>query len=501
MKLSNPVLLSVALALPANTAATPGVFKVDFNVHRGSSVDSAEHGASAHFSKREVNGVETVQLVNENSFYLANLSLGSNSQKVGVLMDTGSSDLWVTGSDNSFCETGTAKRDLRRKRDASGDASEDFNCGIYGTFDKSTSTSFKSNNTDFFTQYGDFTFASGVWGYDTVSIGSLTVENMSFAVANQSNSTMGVLGIGFASLETTYSSAMSEEDPYTYENFPMKLKSEGLIEKNIYSLYLNQLSASYGSVLFGGVDHSKYIGSLVTVPVINPSSDLLMSPWQTQITLDSVSYEGKTLLFDSTIALLDSGTSLSQLPSSIVSAAVSTLGLSFSNEIGAYIAKCDAFDDKSFTFTFGNANITVPASNFFVSLTDSNGDTSNTCAFGMVESEQTVLGDSFLRAAYVVYDLDDHEISLANANFGESSNDENIVAVVSTIPDASSGASTGTSNIGSATKAVSATTTGRSSSSSTKASSLKDSGAGCIANPGMFAIVGSVFGSALLLIL
>ncbi|ODQ77425.1 hypothetical protein BABINDRAFT_163450 [Babjeviella inositovora NRRL Y-12698] len=490
MKLSNPVLLSIALAFPASTAATPGVFKVEFNVHRGSSSDSAEFGASTHFSKREVDGVQAVQLINENTFYLANLSIGSNGQKVGVQLDTGSSDLWVTGSDDSICASGTAKREFKKWHNTGGY----FDCSIYGTFDESSSTSFKSNNTDFYILYGDYTYASGGWGYDTVSIGSLTVENMSFAVANQSNSTMGVLGIGFASLEATYSSAFVGVEPYMYENFPMKLKSEGFIKKNIYSLYLNLQNAPHGSVLFGGVDHSKYIGSLVTLPIINRYTNYTTNPWTTQVTLDSVAYEGKTLLTNSTVALLDSGTSLTQLPSSVVSAAVSALGLSYENDVQAYTAKCGAFNDKSFTFTFAGVNITVPASNFFYSLTDFDGSVSSTCAFGIVESDFIVLGDSFLNAAYVVYDLDDYKISLANANFGESSNSEDIAVVISTIPDPNSGASTGTSNTAMATNTGSVSTT-------TAASSLKGSGAGHIVKPGVFAVVGSVFGSALLLIL
>ncbi|ODQ79173.1 hypothetical protein BABINDRAFT_162222 [Babjeviella inositovora NRRL Y-12698] len=500
----NSVLLSVALTLPTYAVATPGVFKVDFNVHRGSSIDSAELGASAQLSKREADGVVTMQIVNENTFYMANLSVGSNSQNVGVLVDTGSSDLWIMGSDNSFCARGTAKRDLKQANPADRqkrDTGNAIDCSTYGTFDKSASTSFQSNNTKFAIQYADNTFATGGWGYDKVVIGSLTVDNLSFAVADLSNSTMGVLGIGLAGLETTYSSATTGSKPYMYENLPMKMKSDGLIEKNIYSLYLNQGIATYGSVLFGGVDHSKYVGNLVTVPIVNSLAKYYANPLKTEITLDSVSYEGNNLMSTSTIALLDSGSTLSYLPSSVVSAAVSALGLSYNSRVQAYTGSCSSFNNKSFTFTFSGATITVPASNFLMSLVLSNGQSSNTCAFGMIESSQTVLGDSFLRAAYVVYDLDDYEISLANANFGESANSENVVAVVSTIPDASSGASTGTSNTAAATGAGSASTTRRSSSSSTKAPSLSKSGAGHIANPGVLAIMGSVFGSALLLIL
>ena len=58
------------------------------------------------------------------------------------------------------------------------------------------------------------------------------------------------------------------------------------------------------------------------------------------------------------------------------------------------------------------------------------------CAIGILPSSYkfALLGDTFLRNAYVVYDLENDQIALAQAN--ANTTDSNIEAIVSTIPSA-----------------------------------------------------------------
>ena len=61
------------------------------------------------FVKRDENGdYLDLALTYESTFYIAEVLMGSNSQKLDVLLDTGSSDFWVVASKNSYCEAGTA---------------------------------------------------------------------------------------------------------------------------------------------------------------------------------------------------------------------------------------------------------------------------------------------------------------------------------------------------------------------------------------------------------
>ena len=54
---------------------------------------------------------------------------------------------------------------------------------------------------------------------------------------------------------------------------------------------------------------------------------------------------------------------------------------------------------------------------------DTYGPVDSLCLFGItsISSATAVLGDTFLRSAYVVFDLDNNEISLAQTNFDSTS--------------------------------------------------------------------------------
>ena len=191
-------------------------------------------------------------MTNQQSFYSVEVDVGTPSQRVTVLLDTGSSDFWVMGSDNPYCSDDTSTTGI--------------DCSEFGTFDSSSSSTFHNNGTAFNIHYGDGSFALGTWGTDTVSIDDITLDALSLAVANSSNSSMGVIGLGLAGLETTYSSshAVKSGQTYQYANFPLALKNAGIVAANAYSLYLNDPEETTGNILFGAVDHSLYSGQLYT---------------------------------------------------------------------------------------------------------------------------------------------------------------------------------------------------------------------------------------------
>lgn len=178
-----------------------------------------KNGDNGELSKRS-NGHEKFVLANEQSFYSVELAIGTPSQNLTVLLDTGSADLWVPGKGNPYC--GSV-----------------MDCDQYGVFDKTKSSTFKANKSSpFYAAYGDGTYAEGAFGQDKLKYNELDLSGLSFAVANESNSTFGVLGIGLSTLEVTYSGkvAIMDKRSYEYDNFPLFLKHSGAIDATAYSL-------------------------------------------------------------------------------------------------------------------------------------------------------------------------------------------------------------------------------------------------------------------------
>ncbi|CCE61241.1 hypothetical protein TPHA_0A01580 [Tetrapisispora phaffii CBS 4417] len=396
--------------------------------------DSYKNSSKRNKPKLDIvkrDGYEEIELKNESSFYSIKLSIGTPAQNVTVLIDTGSSDLWVTGSDNPLCSSDDATF-----TGSDGSSQSSIDCSLYGTFDIDDSSSFTSNDTSFAITYGDGSYALGNWGQDVLSLQDIDVTGLSFAVANYTNSTVGVLGIGLPSLEATYSGSLAGSNPYQYDNLPLVLRNSGAVKSYAYSLFLNDEDSSEGSILFGGVDHSKYEGTLNTLPLVNyQKSSGFQSPYEFDITLQglgiSTSSKNTTVSDTQIVALLDSGTTLTYLPVTLTSLLAAELNASYSARLGYYTMSCPSSSDSTeIVFDFGGFHINVPLTSFIVT------SSMNVCILGIIprSGDQAILGDSFLQHAYVVYDLENLEISLAQAKYGSSS--EDIEAIVSSVPSA-----------------------------------------------------------------
>lgn len=127
-------------------------------------------------------------------------------------------------------------------------------CSKYGTFDKSNSSTFKSNNTRFEISYCDGSRSLGVWGINIANIGFFSVSGVFLAVTNFTSSNICVFGIELAAFETTNTGGDLSGD-YQYENYPILLKTSGLIDHFVYSLFLDEPNSSFGNILFGAIDH------------------------------------------------------------------------------------------------------------------------------------------------------------------------------------------------------------------------------------------------------
>ena len=285
-------------------------------------------------------------------------------------------------------------------------------------------------NSDFHISYADKEFSKGDYATETFGVGDAQIEGLQFGIGLETTSSEGIMGIGYNTNEVQVD--WLGRDPYP--NLVDLMVKQGYINSRAYSLWLNDLDADAGEILFGGIDTAKYKGKLHTVPIAIRKGK--SAPSEFMITLTGMGLTNNAnqsmSLTDSTFqipVLLDSGTTYTYVPTSVYQSLASEIGVQYVS--GTSVVACSLRDyDGTVDLDFSGFQINVPFNELVVDAFDVNGDPisfddgEQLCFFGIfpeTSSDGTyVLGDTFLRSAYVVYDLDNAEISLANVHFNAS---------------------------------------------------------------------------------
>ncbi|KAI9885147.1 MAG: Signal recognition particle [Watsoniomyces obsoletus] len=370
--------------------------------------------------RRRQDDTSTVILDNERNLYFANASLGTPPQEFRFHLDTGSSDLWTNAVSSTFC---------RSRSDP---------CERSGTYDANQSSTYRYLNSDFRINYVDGSGARGDYATDRLRIGGEDIPDLQFGIGYRSSSGESILGIGYAGNEAQVGRGTGP----AYPNLPQRMVQSGVIQSNAYSLWLNDLESATGSILFGGVNTEKYTGQLSTLPVQNTRRR--PDPTEFIITLTDISLslpgQSPSLSSDNIIlasrrsdpVLLDSGSSISYLNDDLAEVIFATVGAEKDSRSGAALIGCSQYNNASqLNFRFSSPTISVPMNELVILPEDGLGGFSAStlrdgitpaCLFGIAAAGDTpaVLGDTFLRSAYVVYDLENHEISIAQTNFNST---------------------------------------------------------------------------------
>ncbi|KAI7205546.1 hypothetical protein KC316_g187 [Hortaea werneckii] len=371
--------------------------------------------------------------------YYANVTVGTPPQPQVVILDSGSSDLYFDSAHAATCQT-----------------TGEYSCRG-GTFSPDDSSTYHvvDPSPAFNTSFGDGSTAEGPFGEDTVGIGDVRIENVQFGVAQEVNATtgyaIGLMGLGYSYNEATQ---------YIYPNMPEVLRDTGVINSRLYSVYLNDLSDISGTILFGGIDTSKYTGELTTLDILPDAISGGISQFITTVTDLSLTSNGQTTdlftggsnsiaAYESTDSalpvLLDTGSAAWSMPQSYYREYIAP---SFPYIDSYGLCACSHRQDQTtLHLTFGaSISIQVPMSDIIVPIYNSTtrepvpySESEDACAFLIVPAEPTgygfqTLGDAILRSLYVVFDLDNGQLSLAQAatdNDAGSSSGGDVVAVPS----------------------------------------------------------------------
>lgn len=194
------------------------------------------------------------------------------------------------------------------------------------------------------------------------------------------------------------------------------------------------VDASTGSILFGGIDTDKYHGDLTKIDIYPTPQGLFTSFMVALTSMQAVSPSGQDTLTSSRFPIpvvLDSGTTLSYIPTDLAMQMWKEVGAVYSSYFKASILPCSMRTSKGyFSFGFagpGGPRINVTMDELVLDLTTGQpprftsgphqGET--ICEFGVqnISSAPYLLGDTFLRSAYVVYDLVNNQVGLAATDF------------------------------------------------------------------------------------
>ncbi|KAH7383136.1 aspartic peptidase domain-containing protein [Cadophora sp. MPI-SDFR-AT-0126] len=356
--------------------------------------------------KRQV--VSPLENIQTGTRYMVEFSIGTPPQNLALSLDTGSSETWV----NPQCS-------------AAGPQANIDLCNSFPTYSpnaSSTALDFQQVTT---LQYGKGT-ANVDYFSDVFNLGGASVTGQQFGVATSSSDLpVGLMGVGPGIELTGY--------PIIIDT----LATQGVTNSRAFSLDLRSWESPDGAIIFGGIDTAKYSGSLEKCPII-PAAQAPDGYPRYWIHMKSVGItkpgEVTSKLYAPSSSdplgqpvFLDSGGTLSRLPTALVNSIIADFpGATEDGSSGLYLVDCSVADQPgTVDFGFGNTVINVPFSEFIWHI-------EGFCYLGVAADDASpVLGDSFLRAAFVVYDQDNQNLHLANAkNCGT-----NLVAI-GTGPDA-----------------------------------------------------------------
>jgi saccharopepsin len=222
-------------------------------------------------------------------------------------------------------------------------------CYLHQKYDSSSSSTFKKNGSEFGIRYGSGE-VSGFISRDTMQIGDLKVKDQLFGeVTNEPGLAFafgrfdGILGLGYDTI------AVNKVPPPFYE-----MVNQKLLDEPVFAFYLGDTnSGEESAVTFGGVDKSHYTGKLTKIPLRRKAY------WE--VNLDAITFGEDSADLENTGAILDTGTSLIALPSTLADLLNAKIGAKkgFNGQYTVDCSKRDSAPDMTFTLSGYNFSITA----------------------------------------------------------------------------------------------------------------------------------------------
>jgi len=313
--------------------------------------------------------------------YYGQISVGTPKQNFEVIYDTGSSNLWVPDKKPNI---------ISRK----------------SIYKHGKSSSYVPNGTTFNIQYGSGP-VSGFYSQDTFTMGPYAVPSYTFAEVNVTKGLGpayslgkfdGICGMGWDDIsvdgvETPVRALVNAKD-LDANQFAFKLGKNG----------------SAGSLTLGGVDKTAYTGDFDVHAVID-SVPGKVGYWA--VAMDDLTIGG-TSMTTTKKAIIDSGTSLLAAPVADMKKIVAAVGAKVLIPGKEWTIDCDG--------TAPDIDIVIGGKTYTLTKEDYSINSGGTCLFAMTGLDVPapagplyILGDVFMRAYYVKFDVDTRSVGIAKA--------------------------------------------------------------------------------------
>lgn len=328
---------------------------------------------------KTVSFVSSGSVTNEDVSYIAPVTIGGTTYD--LIVDTGSSNTW---------------------------------CGAQSSCEPSSSGTSTGGSVS--VSYGSGSF-SGREYKDKVSFGGLTVSSQSIGAATSASGFDGVDGIiGFGPVDLTEGTVSNAN---TVPTFMDNLYSQGSISSEVLGVSFlpesgSDTSDTNGELTLGGVDSSKYTGSLTYFPKL--TSGTASAYWG--ISIASFTY-GSTTLASSAQGIVDTGTTLIYIPTTAYNKFLSAAGgrTDSSSGLAVFTTKPTA----NFGITFGSTKYTLTPAQYLVPTAQysyyglSSGKYYSWINDGGSSGVNTIIGQKFLENYYSVFDTTNSRIGFATA--------------------------------------------------------------------------------------
>ncbi|KAA1466404.1 aspartic peptidase A1 [Dentipellis sp. KUC8613] len=325
-------------------------------------------------------GGHTVPLTNfMNAQYYTEISLGTPPQNFKVILDTGSSNLWVPSTQ---CTS--------------------IACFLHTKYDSSASSTHKPNGSEFSIQYGSGSM-EGFVSRDHLVFGDLKVPDLLFAEATKEPGLAfafgkfdGILGLAYDTI------AVNHIPPPFYE-----MVNNNLLDEPVFSFRLGSSEEDGGEAIFGGIDPSAYTGKIAYAPIRRKAY------WEVE--LQKVSFGDDDLELENTGAAIDTGTSLIALPTDVAEMLNTQIGAKKSWN-GQYTVDCAKVPDlPDLTFYFDGKPYPLKGTDYILEVQGTCMSAFTGLDINLPGGALWIIGDVFLRRYFTVYDLGRNAVGFAKS--------------------------------------------------------------------------------------